>query len=267
MRKFAPELDQLMWFLAENGSTQAVEEFEGRYPDAKYELARRIALVRRLKSEGKKLHRSTGMPRFHPVEVRRAVPSRRLVFGVAGLSLAALAAATFSLVTFLQPPAPTPVPPAPRVVESPEPSAALRAKPYVAPPVDSADPGVARHLPEQPPAEPKPRYLAPQDLKIDGAPLLSALQLIATQGGIDLTVAPGMPNPEVDFEFERKNTIEMLQDLGRKYAFTAFDQGDGSVLIIPAVDPQTAQKDPAPPTPLEKDPAKGTRRADLAQEP
>jgi hypothetical protein len=251
MRKIAPELDQMMWFLAEQGSTEAVEQFEARYPELKYELAQRISIVRQFRGAGRRAHREVTVPAFRPVEVRPVPQSRRLVAGVAALSLAAIAAATYTAVVFMQPtPAPSvrheTAPPIQTPIEqNPEPTQESPAPTPSEPTPKQAEP--------EPPVDTTPAYLKPQELKVEQAPLVTALRLVAAQGGLQLTVAPNMPNPQVRFSYHGLNTIEMLQDLGRQYAFTAFDQGDGTVLIVPAVDPNAPVERDNVVKPLEKD--------------
>jgi hypothetical protein len=91
------------------------------------------------------------------------------------------------------------------------------------------------------PAAPTPAYMRPQTMSIKRAPLQTVLKLVAAQGHLGITIAPGLANPDVAIQYEDKSVIEILQDLGRQYAFTAFDQGDGSVLIIPAREDGTTE--------------------------
>lgn len=244
MRKLSTELDSLMWYLAEQGDTKAVEEFEARYPDQKYELARRIAMLRSLRVAGKTVRHPHELPRFQPIEGVRLAPSRRAVYGVGLLSLAAIAAATYTVVSFSQPPVSKPEP-APVIKQE----TTLPKEPTHAPEVVYTNPPSST---EPTPTEPKPdpvesftpKYLQPQNVKIENAPLVAALQMIAAQGGIQLTIGEGMSNPDVKIAYHGRNTLEILQDLGHEYGFTPFDEGDGSVLIIPAVDPAAQKKEP-----------------------
>jgi hypothetical protein len=235
MRQRVPvEIDDLMWTIAERGETKAVEEFEARYPEHKYELARRIAMLRGLKVEGSRAHPTKHPPAFRPREVRRTPPPRRMMLAVGALCLAAVAAASYTVVSFMQPAPPRSVerqPKLPPVIETQEPpTPALKDLPPVVQETPPPDP-----VTTTPPADPP--HLRPQDLRVERAPLMSALELIAQQGGIRLTIGPGMPNPDVKLEYTGTSTLQMLQDLGHRYGFTPFDQGDGSVLIIPATDP------------------------------
>jgi hypothetical protein len=237
MKKVAPELDDLMWAIAEDGKPQAVAEFEARYPQFGPELARRINMVKGLKGEKRRSEAGAvpSIPRFVPREPRPASPPPRAVAITAGLVLAALAAASFTITSFVAAP--------PKVVTEPTPAprepVAVRRGPDTVipdPVVETPKPELPKPQVADPEPPPTPRYLLPQSVSIKRAPLQTALQMVAMQGGLQLEMAPGMPNPEVAVDYEGKNTIEILEDLGRQYAFTAFDQGNGSVLIIPARD-------------------------------
>jgi hypothetical protein len=74
-------------------------------------------------------------------------------------------------------------------------------------------------------------------LKIDNARLLDVLQLISETCKIKIDPAPGMPNPEVMVNYTQRNAMEMLSDLGAQYGFTPLNQHDGSILVVPARDP------------------------------
>jgi hypothetical protein len=56
---------------------------------------------------------------------------------------------------------------------------------------------------------------------------------------LELEIAPGMPNPELVADFRDASGMEMLMELGPRFGFTAFNQGDNRVLIIPALDAGT----------------------------
>jgi hypothetical protein len=79
-----------------------------------------------------------------------------------------------------------------------------------------------------------PEYDKPQTVRLDHVNLLTALDAIAMQCRLHLEVAPDMPNPDIRLDAEGKSGLQILQDLGNQYGFSAFDQGNGNVLIIPA---------------------------------
>ena len=48
--RIAPDVDKLMWTLAESGQPLAVEDFQGRFPELKVELSRRVQLMQDLRN-------------------------------------------------------------------------------------------------------------------------------------------------------------------------------------------------------------------------
>ena len=219
-------VDDLMWLVAEDPVSKAREEFDARYPEYRLELARRCDMVRGLKGS-----RPTKV--VPPFEARRPQPPPRQVAWSVGLGLAAIAVASFTVVYLSTRPVPTtPARPAISPTSKPETPA-----PAVVFTNNLPTPNKPEPEPEAPAQAPVvPAYLQPQALNIKRAPLQTVLKLLASQGKLGLTIAPGMPNPDVAVSYSGKTVIEMLQDLGEQYAFTAFDQGDGTVLIIPARD-------------------------------
>jgi hypothetical protein len=150
-----------------------------------------------------------------------------------------LALASYTVTTLLTPvPAPAPMPihqsepaPTPPLVENHEPP----------PAVNPSDPGQGtvpsgNSEDHGPGVEFTPNYEKPQDLILKGAHLTEVLTLLQRSMGMKVTIAPGMPDPVVDVEYRHMTAMEMLRDLGQRYQFTAFDQGDGSVVVYPAVD-------------------------------
>ena len=63
----------------------------------------------------------------------------------------------------------------------------------------------------------------------------SVARIVATEGGLSLEIAPGMPNPIIDVDYQQISAANILKDLGRQYAFTPMLSDDGSVILIPAV--------------------------------
>ena len=233
MSKFTPEIDALLWAVAEAGNPQSVLEFEARYPQYRLELFRRLAMVKDLRG-GKAPQTSSHIPLFVPKEAKPFVSSRA-VFAAGTLILAAVGLASYTVSTALWPAA----------KRNSEPKLERPVAIRFDSPLRKPELPIEKPKPDAPPAVPLhpdtqgaevPAYLRPQDLKIARASLSDALRLIAQQGGLNLVLAPGMPNPDIAVEYHQQSVIEMLQDLGKQYAFSAFDQHDGSVVIIPAVD-------------------------------
>ncbi len=233
MKKVAPELESLMWTLAEDGNDRAIDEFGNRHPEMRTELLHRIQMVKGLRGAKKRtVEAPKAIPRFIPKETKPSGPR----YLVAGLVLAALGALTFA-VTMMVTPAPRghkedPLPTQPsfvaprQTVQTPLPQ--VDAVPKVEPPT-----------PAQTAAD---QGLKPGTLKIEHAPLMTVIQMISAVCGVTIEPAPGMPNPDVVVDYRNMNAMQMLRDLGKQYNFTPLDQHDGSILVVPAVD--RSGKDP-----------------------
>lgn len=236
MTRVPPEIDRLMWTLAEENNPGALDEFVRRYPIYREELARRRQAVSGLKtSRPAKPASVKPIPRFTPKEHVR--PARKLDaahYVVGTLVLAALGLASYTFTSSLTS-HPTPPAPAPVVRTDPVqvPPTVVQKFPESAPPVQTPAP-----QPEtSPPKDNTPKYLQPQTLTIKAAKLHDALNLIGAQVGLNIVIAPGLPDPTVAVDYHDVTAVEMLADLGRRYHFTPFDQGDGSVVIYPTIDP------------------------------
>lgn len=236
MKRIPADIDQLMWTIAEGGDLTAADDFEKRFPEFRGELASRLVMVRGLRQSKPPEAIERQIPRFVP-RTPEVVTSRRPVWTVALLGgLATVAFASYLVVINL---------PKPTAKQNPTSSGPLRG-PVVAPNDDQQ--GAGDEPGEMAPVEnggtpdtpPKPTvempWDKPQSLAIEGAPLQDVLKLIATTCHLQIELAPGMPNPTVDVAYQGRTGMEMLEDLGRLYKFTALYQGNGQVLIVPAVD-------------------------------
>jgi hypothetical protein len=97
---------------------------------------------------------------------------------------------------------------------------------------------------EPPPVEPKPAYATLKDVAVRGASLRRAIEMIAASGGLSVEFAPNMPEVTVDLDYRQMTPVAMLRDLGQRHGFTAFEQEEGKVLVIPAVDTAGIAPDP-----------------------
>ncbi len=234
------DIDDLMWELAEGQNTLAIDQFCVRYPEFSPELRKRASMVKGLK-RAKVVEAVT--PKPTPKFVPRPAPVQPNPWAVgwtSGLVLAAVGAIAFAVAMFAFP------------IQSPEmkksgPTQVVQSfptepAPEVAPPspVTQNDPKLSTEpRPEDlpPVTEPVPDYLKPTSVSLKGAKLTDAVRMVAAQGNLGVVVAPGFPDISVDINYEQMNPIEILQAMGRDYAFTAFDQGDGTVIVVPAVEP------------------------------
>jgi len=244
MKGIPPELDAVIWAVAEDANPAAADEFIKRYPIYREELLKRKEALAGLKTS-KPGHRLNvqAVPAFQHRPVRRVPPSPSQLGIVAALVLSAVAVASYTLTLFSSP-RPVRVPaPAPKVVLTPLDQVApkvvydngTRSNPPVAPPSDPTPPPVERTVEKK-----TPKYLLPQTLVAKQAPLHDLLKMLAGQASVEIVLAPGLPNPTIDVDYQDQNAVEILKDMGLRYHFTAYDQGDGSIVIYPAVDSRQA---------------------------
>ena len=248
MKHLPPEIESLIWAIAESGEPRAVLESEQRYPQYTIQLHERIKMVRALKQGGQSKIPNRP-PEFRPRPATRSEVPKPLWISAAVLGLAAIGFGAFTITASLSKPAvpvvtkpnldPPKLPSADVVVRgdsdlgdrgmrSNNPTSPNSVDPRTPPPVQQA---------EEPPS---PAYLVKKNLRVKRAGLHAALMLIGEAGGLTIEIAPGLPNPDVVLDYQQKTPIEMLKALGEDYAFSAFDEGENKILIIPARDSSTS---------------------------
>lgn len=233
MKRLPKELDELMWELAERDDAAALDEFVQRNPDLRSEMAQRLRMVRELRDAKP----TAAASRFSPTP-RRAGPPRWAFVAVGAATLAAVAFAGYGAVQLLgfgtkdepvaqaepqvqaQPftpapqPAPTPVSPAPRVEDLPF---------DAVPPVMEVDP-----------------FTRPITIVFEEIALHDALRAVGMAAGMEVTLAPGLPNPAIVIDYREKPTQEVLRDMGDVFAFTAVPEGSDRCLVLPVVEGASA---------------------------
>jgi len=242
-----PAVDELMWLLAEQREPSAVESFLVRYPDLRPELLRRMRLVQEMKGLKAEIPVPSSLPAFQPTASAPQRASRWWVAPVAAFGLLTAGYASF-LVTRASVATSTPMPaqvqPAPPVTQTvPHPANVA--------PVPATQPHTS---PVQTPQESTPLILGPGDVAPIVKPnysdrLLKPVEVTAEnlasqtvvnnilgQVGLRPVFGPGMTNELVNLEAHGVPASDALKELGEKAGFTFFDQQDGSVLILPAVD-------------------------------
>ncbi len=251
MNRFPPDVDELMWFLAEQGDPASIQSFERRYPEFHQELVRRIDMVRGLKGlVGPKKPVDT-VPVFEPktgirepFRMPRPAIMAAAAFGVLTLGYASYVA-TKNLVDRPEKTSPA------MVRNEPE-----RRGPYGAPSI-KADPPIDDSLrtpkpyrPNDASQEQRPVALAPLDRPVDlvasRTTLIDALNQLAMAAGIGIEIAPQTPNLEISVTYRGASARTILRDMGATIGFTALEQTDHSVLIIPATDPRAPEIEVAP---------------------
>lgn len=241
MKNVPPELDALMWRLAEEGGDAARAEFEARHARYGPELDRRIRMVEELRKAGRTVaHR----PAFTPRPVRVA-PAPRWTMGAAiGLATLAVGAVAYVVASsgesVVQKASPVPSMRVDPVVPSREP-AVVQSKPPESK-VDVPAPVVQ----QEPAPERTPPYLKPRDVKIEDTGLTTAINLVAASGGLRVTVAPGFENRKVTFEYPGLNTVDALKAMGEEFGFSVLDEEPGHVLVVPAREPESTARRAGP---------------------
>jgi len=229
-----------MWRIAEEGNDRAAAEFDERYPQHRFELRKRMNMVQGLRKSNPAHSHEQLAPRFRPGPTPAASGGRSLAWGVGALALCTLAFAAYTASTFASKPKPLQLAPVVRANSEP-----LKSEPYnesLNPPPVVENPPSRPALELPPKTDATPAYLRPTSLKLEHEHLRKALEMVCSIGGLRAEIAPGFKDEVIDAEYKNATPLAIIQELGHKYAFTAFDQGDGSVLLIPAVDEMSRGK-------------------------
>jgi hypothetical protein len=233
--KIAPDVEKLMWAVAESADARAVADFESRFPDLRYELSKRIDMVRELKSS-RKLGESEGRtPRFVMRKETRPLASP-VRYVLAFTALSALAAGSFFVARPYFSSATPKLPPVETVRTAPLEPAPIQYGSAPSGPPKAVLPD--SNLQQANPTVPDAPWDRPQNVKFERIRLLDALNAIALQSGLQLEIAPGMPNPLIQANYSGISGLAILADMGPQFGFTAFEQGEGKVIVIPARDPR-----------------------------
>jgi hypothetical protein len=226
------DVERLMWLVAESNDPNAIADFDSRFPEFSSELARRRRMVSDLKGAKASAAVESRIPAFVPRQTQLNPPSRgKWIAG--SLALAALAVASYSITTLTtkQPPV---LPKVERV--NTEPVSPPPTTVYVPPPKKYAPP-VENPAPVNPSPNPAIGNQEPRKtLKLSNTSLTAALKMIGEMEGYRVEVAPGFADQQVSIDYDGFTTSDMLKDMGQRFGFTPFDQGDGTIIIVPAVD-------------------------------
>ena len=245
MSKIPADVERLMWLVSESNDPHAIRDFEARFPQFGPELARRRRMVADLKgAKGHPTPPDNRIPAFTPRPAPTATSARSL-WVVGSLAAVALAFGSYSIGVWMtkEPPKLPPVqpvetrppvvpdtniytPPAQTKPNPPEPTATV--------PAGTTPPPVANHEPLR-------------TLTLANTSLTAALKMIGQVAGYNVEIAPGFKDQQVSIDYTDVTTSEMIRDLGTRYGFTAFDQGEGTLIIVPAVDDAGSTGDPKEP--------------------
>lgn len=230
MKGVPPEIDALLWRLAEDGSATARAEFELRHARYGPELTRRIQMVAELRQAGRTMARR---PAFTPRPTRTMPPPRWAVGSALGLGVLAIGAVAYVIASPSERASPTPSVKPQTVVGPPK-------TVLPSPPIDSTaiepkeTPPQTEVATEEPKPNQTPKYRMPRDTHISDTALTSAIQLVAAGGGLDVTVAPGFEDRKVSFDYTGLDTVDTLKAMGNEYGFTVLEEQEGHFLVVPA---------------------------------
>lgn len=227
-----PEIDRMLWSVAESNDPRAIEEMGERYPAFRAELASRIQLVRTLK--GARPTREA--PRLQ-LPKQQPAPSwfrRPLAMATAGALLATLALATVVTVSANRVQKLPTVIPVDVEVKSPE---EVKQPSVTVAPDSNKDPELP-NVPKvgvEPDVNPAKGTLVEFETK--GMALKALVKQLALLSGHTVEFAPGFPEETVAANYRGVTFEEALADLGQNFGFTALAEGEKKLLIVPATDP------------------------------
>jgi hypothetical protein len=221
-----------MWSVAESKDPNAILEFQDRFPQYRLELMKRVnALSDLRKAKG---GQKGVTPEFRPRPPAQGAsrPARFAFFAFGGFLLAGIAAASFFAVSLALRGNPSAA--APYATRLGDASLQSSSKP-------SIDPVTPTPIPVVPNVGGEPASLPtadskPMSLHIERAQLSTVLNALADQAQWQLTIAPGTPDPEIHVDYDGQSATSIVEDLGKRFGFTAFDEGQHQVLVVPAVD-------------------------------
>lgn len=263
MSRIPQALDELMWLLADQESPEAIDSFIQRYPHLRREMTRRALAVKDLRQSRPQedripvpaFRKPTSGPLPAPLKSFR-LQTASLFVGAAGLVFAAFVAvriglapaepASESAAAVLGAPESAPMP-APMSTPMTKTTADLaqadragnaKAEPEAATaPAEGTTPSpMDARSPENPAKNLDLRTARKVTIRMEQADLEDAVRLVCASAGLEAQIAPGMPQFKINLEYRETPALEILREMGANFGFSVFEQGQGVVLIVPAVD-------------------------------
>jgi hypothetical protein len=240
MNRIPPEIESLLWSVAESGDDQAINEFGDRYPEHRGELLKRLGMVRQLKG-ARPPDAAFGPPRFEVPRSSKqtfAWPKWTWVPATALLGVMAYASYSYTL-SAMNPPQ----------IQEPIPNGVTRL-PIVQPNGNPNNQQIPKTIPrddDEPPivndklANSEPPANKTIKLLFERISLHTALDAVGQQSGIRIEIGPGLEDIDISMNYNGYSAIQVLEDMGSKFGFSIFPQGENAVLIIPEIDKQKQQ--------------------------
>jgi|GEM_PF-3114380 len=256
--KLPTEIDRMLWEIAESRDPKAIGEFGQRFPHLTSELGKRLALVNSLKS-AKDVKVISRRPTFDTKNVPKASPITAVVTVFSwAISLSVLLVASFLFTK--------------AILSRNAPNAVSAHNAIVVTGFNSDKPnnlnGVVKTNGDQTPSNPPPNgsgtetprsnpnsgsdnQVAPNSdgtdsgnlvaIRLEGVPLITAIQALAKEAHFNVQFAPQVPNPTIKLDYPKAPADQILSSLGATFGFTALNQGSGNYYIVPARDPNTTK--------------------------
>ena len=247
MTKLPPDIDRLLWDIAESHDPKAIDEFGQRFPHLRTELGKRLRMVESLKTARSKV--KNNIPQFkHQKPVPRTKSA--LLIAAWALALLALASASF-LITKLAINGPQKVTSSQSLISTEQApkkkninnqrernGTNLYSKSEL-PPNGSGTPSVtgggagnAQESTQVQKANSSHNHLI--SMRLHNVPLQTAIDAVAISGHFSVQFAPGLSNPKVNMSYTDSPAIDVLKDLGQTFNFTPIRQSKHFYLLIPA---------------------------------
>ena len=246
--KVPREIDELMWVVAEQDDVSTCEQFLERYPEFSEELDQRVKLVSTLRGSRPRRSPSQFVPRE---SVRRLGPSRLAVAGVAVLVLFSVTFAAYATVQFVNKQRvaqDVPEKIQPEIIFNPPtmpiPTSTGGTYPDGILPLE---PNASETQPIQQPTEPWDPYKGKVTIESENMSLADAITQIASQVGLDATIAPGFEDKRIKISFVNQPAIDVLTKLGEHFGFSPVKSGTVDILIIPAKQTEATDAKPVGP--------------------
>lgn len=237
MSRIPADLNKTMWEIADRGDRAAAADFAERFPALSADMESRMGLVLGMKGARKAIA-PTFVPAFRP----QYIPDKRrkwLRYAPAAMALAALAGASFYVTQNLLTPLPDPSTfgTSPIRIDKPErkvvlPPAPLRKQDY-----ESDSPkAFSKNHPETTGATAGEGNVDPVETHLSQSQvhLQNVIHGVGDRYHLQIQIPPDFPNPIIDVDMTASSGIEFLNQLGNKYGFTAYDEAEGHILVVPA---------------------------------